>query len=67
VDADAAKRINSMLGIDDTFVWLAYVLCILSALLCVVYGLVNWNRGEEPIEREDVDWAAREKRIEEEL
>ncbi|NLX04214.1 MAG: hypothetical protein GXY33_03610 [Phycisphaerae bacterium] len=56
-----------MLGIDDTFVWLAYVLCILSALLCVVYGLVNWNRGEEPIEREDVDWAAREKRIEEEL
>jgi hypothetical protein len=54
----------AMFGIQDKFVWLAYVLCILSALLCVVYGLVNWNRGEEAPEPADVRWAAAQKKAE---
>jgi hypothetical protein len=49
------------LGIQDIWVWLAYILCILSTLLCVVYGFVNWNKGEEPVKPEDVDWAKEEK------
>ena len=36
-----------MLGIDDPQIWLAYVLCVLSALGCVVYGALNWRGGEE--------------------
>lgn len=56
-----------MLGIDDKFVLAAYLLCIVSTLLCAVYGLVMWNRGEESAQREDVQWAAQEKRIEREL
>jgi heme exporter protein D len=56
-----------MLGIKDIYVWLAYLLCILSSLLCVVYGLVTWNRGEEAIEPDDRRWAAQEKELEEEL
>jgi len=36
-----------MLGIDDPQIWLAYVLCVLSALGCVVYGALNWKEGEE--------------------
>ena len=36
-----------MLGLQDASVWLAYLLCILSTILCVVYGVINWNRGEE--------------------
>ncbi|HOT07167.1 MAG: hypothetical protein A4E45_00301 [Methanosaeta sp. PtaB.Bin039] len=36
-----------MLGIDDPLIWGVYILCILSMILCVVYGLINWNRGEE--------------------
>lgn len=56
-----------MLGIEDKWVWLAYVLCILSSLLCVVYGLANWNKGEETVEQDDIRWAAEEKRVEEEL
>ncbi len=56
-----------MFGIEDTYVWLAYLLCILSSLLCVAYGLTNWNRGEEPVEQEDIRWAAEEKRVEEDL
>lgn len=56
-----------MLGIDDSYVLLAYLLCLLSALLCVIYGLVAWNRGEEAISEEDVRWAEEEKEVEEEL
>jgi heme exporter protein D len=56
-----------MLGIEDKYVWLAYLLCIASALLCVIYSLVMRNRGEERVEQEDVKWAAEEKKAEEEL
>ncbi len=56
-----------MLGIEDPYVWLAYVLCIASSALCVVYGVVNWNKGDEEIGPEDVEWAAEEKELQEEL
>jgi hypothetical protein len=55
------KEVVMLLGMQDPWVWLAYVLSILSALLCVVFGLLNWNKGEEPIKQEDVDWAKEEK------
>ncbi len=35
------------LGIPDFGIWGVYVLCILSTLLCVGYGLYNWNKGVE--------------------
>ena len=57
----------ALLGIEGTAVWLAYVLCILSTLLCVAYGLLNWNKGEEPLQEVDVKWAAEEKKVEQEL
>ena len=50
-----------ILGIADPWVALVFILCILSALLCVVYGLLNWNKGEEPVKQEDVAWAKEEK------
>ena len=56
-----------MLGIDDKWVALAYLLCIGSTLLCVVYGWLNWNRGEEEVKPEDVRWAAEEDKAEEKL
>ncbi|MCX8129240.1 MAG: hypothetical protein N3I35_03960 [Clostridia bacterium] len=34
-----------MLGIPDFWIWSAYVLCVLSAVACVIYGLYNWNKG----------------------
>lgn len=49
-----------MLGIEDAFVALAYLLCILSSILCIGWGAWNWNRGEEKAEPADVQWAARE-------
>jgi len=57
-----------LLGIEDGWVVLAYVLCLLSSLLCVLYGIVYWNRGEEAVRPEDVEWAQEEKKdIEEAL
>lgn len=50
-----------MLGIEDPLIWMAYLLCILSAILCVVYGAVNWNKGDEALQQEDIDWARDEK------
>lgn len=36
-----------MFGIPDLNIVAAYSLCILSALACTIYGLYNWNKGEE--------------------
>ena len=56
-----------MFGIESTSIWLAYLLCILSALLCVVYGLLNWNKGREKLKAEDKTWLEEEKELEQEL
>lgn len=56
-----------MFGIEDKYVSLVYLLCVASSLLCVVYGLINWNRGQQPVQEEDIHWAQEEKHVEEEL
>lgn len=61
------KEEKIMLGIEDKYVAVVYLLCVASALLCVVYGLVNWNRGADKTKTEDVSWAQEEKKIEDEL
>ena len=35
-----------MLGIPDPQILLAYLGSILSASLCVAYGIMHWNRDE---------------------
>ena len=52
---------DSMLGIESPGVWMAYLLSVAGAVLCVGYGALNWNKGEEPVRKEDVDWAREEK------
>ena len=34
-----------MLGIDDPQIVIGYALTFGLALLCIVYGLLNWNKG----------------------
>jgi hypothetical protein len=36
-----------MFGITDPWILMAYLLCILSTLACIVYGYLNWNKGAE--------------------
>jgi hypothetical protein len=54
-----------MLGIEDPWIWGVYILCILSTLLCVIYGIINWNRGGELEAQEIVEEAAWESKEEE--
>ena len=57
-----------MLGINDPWIWGVYLLSFLSALLCVAYGLANWNRGGEKEAneiREEVSWETGEAQMEE--
>lgn len=56
-----------MFGIEDPGVWLPYLLCFASAALCVVYGALNWNNGDEGISPDDVHWVEEEKKVEEDL
>jgi hypothetical protein len=59
-----------MLGLGDFNVSLVFILVILSSLLCIVYGLANWNKGrivEKEEENEEKEWEKEEKKIEENL
>jgi hypothetical protein len=47
-----------VLGIDDPWIWGVYLLCILSTVLCVSYGIANWNKGEELEKQEIMEEAA---------
>lgn len=58
-----------VLGIEDPWVWGAYVGSILVMLLCVIYGILNWNKGGEDEEeqiKEEIEWHKKEKEMEEE-
>ncbi len=57
-----------MLGINDPWILGVYLLCILSAVLCVIYGLINWNKGEEQEAKEiseEIAWEAGEEEMQE--
>lgn len=56
-----------MLGIEDKGILAAYLLCIASSVLCVVYSLLTRNKGDEPIQPSDVKWVAEEKKVEQEF
>lgn len=59
-----------VLGIPDFWIWSAYLLSVLSAAGCVVYGLVNWNKeGEDEASQvsEEAQWAVEEQQVEDKL
>ena len=59
-----------VLGIPDFSIWSAYLLCLLSAAVCVIYGAVNWNKdtGEEAKEvEEERKWEQAESEVCEKL
>jgi NADH:ubiquinone oxidoreductase subunit 2 (subunit N) len=40
------QEIGGMLGFASNEMAWAYLGCMLASLLCVIYGLITWNRGE---------------------
>lgn len=57
----------ALLGIPDSWVWVAYILSILSVLGCVGYGYLNWNRGDDAERIEDRWLAVSHKKIKEDV
>lgn len=49
-----------MLGFEGTGVFLAYILSIGAGILCVVYGITNWNKpANDAVEleiNEEMNW-----------
>ena len=59
-----------MLNIPDPWVFLAFVLSVGSALLCLVWGISHWNKEEHEDEEpptEIAQWAQEENKVEEKL
>jgi hypothetical protein len=59
-----------MLGINDPGIYLGYLLAILGLIACVVYGLINWNKGRETdIEeiQKDLDWENKDEQAKTEI
>ena len=59
-----------MLGIHDPWIVTAYLACVLSAVLCIVYGIYNWNRGGDKEAEEfgeEAKWESDELKVEEKL
>jgi heme exporter protein D len=56
-----------MMGIQSTAVWLAYLLSVVSAIGCVIYGVINWNKGASKVKKEDRAWLEKEEAREEEI
>ncbi|MGQ7870436.1 symporter small accessory protein [Sunxiuqinia sp. sy24] len=59
-----------MLGINDPSIYLGYLLAVLSLLLCIWYGVKNWNKGCETDElelQEDVAWELKDEQLKEQL
>lgn len=36
-----------LLGLSDFWTFLAYILMFIFSGVCIVYGIVNWNKGGE--------------------
>lgn len=54
-----------MLGLDGIAVPLGFILTLLSTILCVIYGILNWNKGyitHEEIKQEE-RWKKENKKV----
>lgn len=59
-----------MLGIEDPGIYLGYILTILSLIACIVYGILNWNKGMETDSEElqkDLDWEEKDEQLKSEI
>lgn len=55
-----------MFGIDDPGIYMAYLLMFVCVVYAVVFGIKNWNKGQEPT-NDDIKkvsrWEKKEKKI----
>ncbi len=58
-----------LLGIPDPSVVAALTLCVLSSILCVVWGILKWNEDDKNAASDEIvrHWVAEEEVVEKEL
>ena len=56
-----------MLGLGDGWILAAFIIIIASTLLCVIYGILNWNKGSNESDAESKEWLKEEIDIEKSL
>lgn len=58
-----------MLGLEGILVPLGMILTLLSTVLCIIYGLLNWNKGYMTDEEfcQEQQWNEEEEHVEEQL
>lgn len=42
-----------MFGLQNVGIWLVFFLCFLSTLACIIYGIFNWNKGDEEEDKKE--------------
>ena len=55
-----------MMGIEDPVIYLGYIFSFMSLILCVVFGIINWNKGKETDIKEiekDKEWENKDDEI----
>jgi hypothetical protein len=66
---DYKKQGVFMLGLQGWAVPLGFLLTLFSAILCVIYGILNWNKGyltDEEFEQEK-QWVEEQDKVKENL
>ncbi len=59
-----------MFGIKDPGIYMAYLLAFLCVVFAVVYGIINWNKGDNKspdILKEDAKWEEDDEKWKEEI
>lgn len=57
-----------MFGLGDIWVSSALVLSILSVAVCIIYGIINWNKGhDDEVHQmnEEIKWQVEDSKLEE--
>ncbi len=57
-----------MFGLGDIWVSFAFGLSVVSVIICVIYGLVNWNKGHDDEMqqiKEEITWQVEDVKIDE--
>lgn len=59
-----------MFGISDPGIYMAYLLVFLCVIFAIVFGIVNWNKGQETDEEAietDLKWEAKDEKIKQDI
>ena len=57
-----------ILGIPDLWVSMSIVLSVIAAIICAIYGIIGWNKGDDSESSEEIKkWVSDNDEIEDEF